>query len=195
MSGNMASNEQHGRSHSGDSSPAQLTAADWVARYQAEIGHAPPTASALMSFSRNRGGSVNYKTIREALAAALGSSPPLVAVSTGIQRPRSSQEQHLDVIQLQQQTQLRFPPPSMPVPLRSTVVGSRLQLSSCSHGVEGFRLEDDECCPICLDNDDDDVVEVHCGNRHRFHRSCMKMWISEATVQRCPLCREHFTAP
>merc|ERR1712136_655657 len=55
--------------------------------------------------------------------------------------------------------------------------------------------EDDECCPICLDNDDDDVVEVHCGNRHRFHRSCMKMWISEATVQRCPLCREHFTAP
>merc|ERR1712107_693151 len=79
----MVSNEQHGRIHSGDSSPAELTAADWVARYQAEIGHAPPTASALMSFSRNRGGSVNYKTTREALAAALGSSPPLVAVPTG----------------------------------------------------------------------------------------------------------------
>eukprot|EP00450_Noctiluca_scintillans_P000690 CAMPEP_0194484012 /NCGR_PEP_ID=MMETSP0253-20130528/5476_1 /TAXON_ID=2966 /ORGANISM="Noctiluca scintillans" /LENGTH=174 /DNA_ID=CAMNT_0039323757 /DNA_START=37 /DNA_END=562 /DNA_ORIENTATION=+ len=165
--GNMVSNEQHDRVHSGDGSPAELTAADWVACYQAEIGHAPPTASALMSFSRHRGGSVNYKTIREALTAALGSSP-LVAVPTGIQQPRSSQEQHLDVIQLQQQTRPRVPPPSVPVPLRSTVVGSMLQLASCSHGVEGFRLEDNECCPICLDNDDDEVVEVHAATAIGF---------------------------
>jgi hypothetical protein len=49
---------------------------------------------------------------------------------------------------------------------------------------------DDWKCPSCLEGNQDDVVTLKC--RHKFHRACVKKWLSTSTEasELCPLCKE-----
>ncbi|CAE8683074.1 unnamed protein product, partial [Polarella glacialis] len=54
---------------------------------------------------------------------------------------------------------------------------------------------DGSSCAICLGADAEDVVQLRCGNQHRFHRSCITTWMVasmtlEGGMPRCPLCRK-----
>jgi len=60
--------------------------------------------------------------------------------------------------------------------------------------VDDFGSED-STCSICLGSDSTQVVELKCGNRHRFHKSCINTWmVASLAVRdgtaRCPLCRK-----
>jgi len=61
--------------------------------------------------------------------------------------------------------------------------------------VADFGSEDGSCS-ICLGADASEVTELRCGNRHRFHRSCITTWMVASLainngVPRCPLCRKN----
>lgn len=60
--------------------------------------------------------------------------------------------------------------------------------------VDDFGSEDG-ACSICLGADKTQVVELRCGNRHRFHKSCINTWMVASIAMRdgmprCPLCRK-----
>jgi len=57
----------------------------------------------------------------------------------------------------------------------------------------------EESCAICLGSDPNDVVEISCGNKHRFHKSCITTWMIASLSAnagggpRCPLCRRRLS--
>lgn len=67
-------------------------------------------------------------------------------------------------------------------------------LEAMVQDVDDFGSEDGTCS-ICLGSDSTQVVELKCGNRHRFHKSCINTWmVASLAVRdgtpRCPLCRK-----
>ena len=47
-------------------------------------------------------------------------------------------------------------------------------------------------CAICLDefakNEDREIAELNCNNKHIFHLDCIKKWVETNDI--CPMCRE-----
>eukprot|EP00931_Biecheleriopsis_adriatica_P070940 TRINITY_DN44777_c0_g1_i1.p1 TRINITY_DN44777_c0_g1~~TRINITY_DN44777_c0_g1_i1.p1 ORF type:complete len:474 (+),score=75.82 TRINITY_DN44777_c0_g1_i1:58-1422(+) len=112
--------------------------------------------------------------------------------------------------------------PSEPAPNTETADGESLQEASLEEGtetatttagvaaavqsprqafanmleeVDDFGAEGSSCA-ICLGSEHaGDVAELKCGNRHRFHKSCISTWMVASValnngVPRCPLCRQ-----
>jgi len=56
---------------------------------------------------------------------------------------------------------------------------------------EGFG---DDTCAICYDDADQDIVELRCKGKHRFHRMCVDRWLqvqqSNHYSRGCPLCAD-----
>lgn len=63
---------------------------------------------------------------------------------------------------------------------------------------DDFGAEESSCA-ICLGSDPSDVVEISCGNKHRFHKSCITTWMVASLSAnagggpRCPLCRRRLS--
>eukprot|EP00930_Biecheleria_cincta_P010906 TRINITY_DN11329_c0_g1_i1.p1 TRINITY_DN11329_c0_g1~~TRINITY_DN11329_c0_g1_i1.p1 ORF type:complete len:490 (+),score=61.36 TRINITY_DN11329_c0_g1_i1:70-1470(+) len=64
--------------------------------------------------------------------------------------------------------------------------------------VDNFGSEESSCA-ICLGSDPSDIVEISCGNKHRFHKSCITTWMVASLSAnaeggpRCPLCRRRLS--
>lgn len=53
--------------------------------------------------------------------------------------------------------------------------------------VDGF--DEGDCCAICLDDDNDNCIELNCGGHHRFHLACMGAFVAHTFKSECPTCR------
>ena len=49
-----------------------------------------------------------------------------------------------------------------------------------------YMVEEEECCPTCLEeyNHDNPKIETECG--HHFHLGCIFEWMERSS--RCPVC-------
>merc|ERR1719284_598774 len=72
--------------------------------------------------------------------------------------------------------------------------GERKVAADISHWrrVDGFDKED--CCAICLADNNDDCVELDCGGHHRFHLACMSSLVATTFKPECPICRGRYAA-
>ena len=48
------------------------------------------------------------------------------------------------------------------------------------------ELDEQDCCPICLDEDTDNLDTTLCG--HNFHHGCLEVWLTGRHTT-CPVCR------
>lgn len=67
-------------------------------------------------------------------------------------------------------------------------------LEAMVQDVDDFGSEEG-ACSICLGTEATQVAELRCGNRHRFHKSCITTWMVASIAMsdgmfRCPLCRK-----
>jgi hypothetical protein len=48
-------------------------------------------------------------------------------------------------------------------------------------------------CPICLNNNQKDLINNTCSNKHVFHSTCLQQWVDHkgSKTVTCPLCREN----
>lgn len=84
-------------------------------------------------------------------------------------------------------------------PPARTAQASLRVFSSMLQDVDGFGAEGSTCA-ICLGADATEVTELRCGNRHRFHKSCISTWMVASVAlnngaPRCPLCRKRLNFP
>mmetsp|Transcript_61549 Transcript_61549/g.133214 ORF Transcript_61549/g.133214 Transcript_61549/m.133214 type:complete len:220 (-) Transcript_61549:310-969(-) len=160
-----------------------LPGMEWVVSYVNELGHLPNNHSELFNFITNRGGHLSYKHAKEALASARG--PGVADVRReALSRPQWPVPTLAYALPVSQPR--RLPPTQLT--RRKRAEGA----SSTAWYKVVHDLAEQDCCPICLDADGDDFVEVRCGHRHRFHRECVEAWVSSSCSQRCPTCRQNF---
>lgn len=149
-----------------------MVAREWLALYVAEFLSQPPCAADLFKFIATRRGRLSYSAVREAVA----SNDPTSLL-------------------------LPSPTPSSP-PCKAGAGGNT---GSAREGVRdgaGFlwysrpgRPTEVSSCMICQREDSGEpVCELHCGGRHRFHRSCIVGHVAETCRPACPVCQQVFLA-
>ena len=63
-------------------------------------------------------------------------------------------------------------------------------VSKKARNYETEKDKEVDSCVICLEefNDQSQVAELNCSNKHIFHVNCLQEWVAKYDV--CPMCRE-----